>query len=91
MSDNEVFTSEYCVVITSQIAIDALQWRKYMVDHWSHLTRENSVVLVLAGVHGTPDGQVGGEDKGLLNDYQRQIEYLLNLFLSLKVGKTIIQ
>ena len=77
MSNTEgVFTSEYCVVIKSQIAIDAIQWRKYIIDNWPHLTRENSIILVLSGVHGAPDGQVGDADEGLMRDYQRQVDFL---------------
>ena len=69
----EVFTAEHLVIITSQIAIDALQWRKYMSDHWSRLTRRDATILVLAGIHGEDDGAVGEEDAGLLKDYQKQI------------------
>ena len=69
----EVFTAEDLVIITSQIAIDALQWRKYMTDHWARLTRRDATVLVLAGIHGEDDGEIGEEDPGLLKDYQKQI------------------
>ena len=72
MSD-EVFTSEHLVIITSQIAIDALQWRNYMIDHWSRLMRRDATVLVLAGIHGKNNGEVGEEDPGLVKDYQKQI------------------
>ena len=72
-----VFTAEHLVIITSQIAIDALQWRKYMTDHWSRLTRRDATILVLAGIHGEDDGEVGKEDAGLLKDYQKQIRVVI--------------
>ena len=72
----QVFTAEHLVIITSQVAIDALQWRKYIIDNWSKLMRKGSKLLVLAGIHGAADGTIGEGDQGLLEDYQRQIKFL---------------
>ena len=75
MDDHTAFASEHLVVITSKVAIDALQWRQYMIDNWTKLMRRNSKLLVLAGVHGDHHGKIGDSDKGLYGDFQRAITF----------------
>ena len=77
MSTENIFKTEQLVIVTSKIAIDHLEWRKYMLQNWSKLMRPKSKCLVLAGIHGNPDGSLGDPDSGLLNDYQRQIQFLV--------------
>ena len=74
---DHTFSSEHLVVITSKTAIDALQWRKYIIDNWTKLMKKNSKLLVLAGVHGDSEGKIGNKDYGLFRDYQKAIKYLI--------------
>ena len=58
MSTENIFKTEQLVIVTSKIAIDHLEWRKYMLQNWSKLMRPKSKCLVLAGIHGNPDGSL---------------------------------
>ena len=71
-----VFTAEGCVILTSTIEIDSLQWQKYFRKEWNKLMKPNTKVLVLAGIHGRKDGKLGSVDDGLFNEYEHQIEFL---------------
>ena len=71
-----VFTSENFVIITSNIEIDSLQWQRHFRTNWSQLIRPNTKVLVLAGIHGGKDGELGSVDEGLLGEYEHQIQFL---------------
>ena len=71
-----IFTSENFVIITSNIEIDSLQWQKYFQNNWSQLIRPNTKVLVLAGIHGCKDGELGSVDEGLFGEYEHQIQFL---------------
>ena len=70
------FSTENCVILTSNIEIDSLQWQKHLRKEWSKLMRPNTKVLVLAGIHGCNDGEVGSVDEGLWKEYQHQVEFL---------------
>ena len=70
------FASERLVIITSSSEIEAPQWRQYLVTNWGRLTRRNSRILVLAGIHGERDGKIGPVDGGLLDDNKRQLRVL---------------
>ena len=70
------FTSENFVIITSNIEIDSLQWQRHFRNNWNKIIRPNSKVLVLAGIHGCKDGNLGFVDNGLLKEYQRQVQFL---------------
>ena len=71
-----VFTTENFVIITSNIEIDSLQWQKHFRNNWNQLVRPNTKVLVLAGIHGCKDGELGSVDEGLLREYEHQIQFL---------------
>ena len=71
-----VFTAEGCVILTSTIEIDSLQWQKYFRKEWNKLMKPNTKVLVLAGIHGRKDGKLGSVDDGLFDEYEHQIEFL---------------
>ena len=71
-----VFTTENFVIITSQIEIDSLQWQKHFRNNWNQLIRPKTKVLVLAGIHGSKDGNLGSVDEGLLSEYEHQILFL---------------
>ena len=70
------FNAENCVILTSNIEIDSLQWQRHLRKEWSNLMRPNTKVLVLAGIHGCSDGNLGSVDVGLWKEYQRQVEFL---------------
>ena len=71
-----VFSTENFVVITSNIEIDSLQWQKHFRNNWNQLIRPNTKVLVLAGIHGCKDGELGSVDEDLLGEYEHQIHFL---------------
>ena len=71
-----VFTIENFVIITSNIEIDSLQWQRHFRNNWNQLIRPNTKVLVLAGIHGCKDGELGSVDEGLLGEYEHQIHFL---------------
>ena len=71
------FTNENLVIITSKDEVDAFQWKKYLETNWERLIRKNAKILVLAGIHGEKDGQLGNLDHNLFEDYQRQIKYFM--------------
>ena len=63
-SEPEIFHDENLVIISSSEKINMMQWKDYVHDNWDRLIRENSRLLVLAGVHGGEDGRLGrNEDK----------------------------
>ena len=76
----EIYTSEHLVVITSEYENTAREWRMYLTQRWNSLVRENSRILILAGVHGNEDGKVGANDFGLLEDNTKQIPILKRKF-----------
>ena len=71
-----IFTTENFVIITSNVEIDSLQWQKHFQNNWNQLIRPHSKVLVLAGIHGGKDGELGSVDEGLLGEYEHQIQFL---------------
>ena len=71
-----VFTTENCVILSSNIEIDSLQWQMHFRTKWNKLMRPNSKILVLAGIHGCKDGKLGSMDEGLFGEYEHQIEFL---------------
>ena len=74
----KVFSAEKKVIITSNDQVDALQWRTYILKNWENLMQQKDTkVLVLAGIHGEKDGELGNQDIDLLDDYRRQIKYLM--------------
>ena len=65
-SDDEVFHEEELVVISSTDKINMLQWSEHLEENWDRLIKESTRLLVLAGVHGREDGELGGnETKGM--------------------------
>ena len=74
------FTAEHLVIITSDDEIEAPQWRKYLITNWDKLTRKNAKLLILAGIHGGEEGEIGPSDDGLLKDNIKQIKLLKRKF-----------
>ena len=61
----EAFAEENFVVISSTIPITMRKWRLHLEKNWEKLMKENTRLLVVAGVHGGEDGRLGrNEDKG---------------------------
>ena len=83
-SDDEVFHEEELVVISSTDKINMLQWSEHLEENWERLTKESTRLLVLAGVHGREDGELGGnETKGkgnFVEDSERQLGRLRKKF-----------
>ena len=82
-SDDEepvVFYDEHLVIISSNEDINMLQWSEHLAENWDRLMKENTRLLVLAGVHGKEDGELGkNEIKGrdnFVEDSKKQIERL---------------
>ena len=75
-----IFTTENFVIVTSNIEIDSLQWQRHFRNKWDELIRPNSKVLVLAGIHGCKDGELGSIDEGLLGEFERQVQFLKNKY-----------
>ena len=69
----EIYTSEDLVIITSSYENTAREWRMYLTKNWNRLVRENSRILILAGIHGSDDGELGENDPGLFRDNEKQI------------------
>ena len=65
---SKIYTAEHLVIITSNYENSAREWRTYLNERWNELVRNNSRILVLAGVHGTNQGKVGDNDPGLFQD-----------------------
>lgn len=78
----EAFSEENFVVISSTIPINMRKWRLHLEKNWEKLMKENTRLLVLAGVHGDEDGQLGSnEDKekeAFVCDSEGQIDVLRN-------------
>jgi hypothetical protein len=64
------------VIITATDVLEARQWRHYLITNWDRLTRKNSRILILAGVHGSENGCIGPSDAGLFKDNQGQLRVL---------------
>ena len=83
-SDDEVFHEEELVVISSTDKINMLQWSEHLEENWDRLIKESTRLLVLAGVHGREDGELGGnETKGkdnFVEDSERQLGRLRKKF-----------
>ena len=73
---SDVFSVENLVVITSNTAIQAHEWRNYLKEKWLSFCRKDARILVLAGVHGHDDGKLGVRDEGLLEDNHGQVRLL---------------
>ena len=71
-----VFTMENFVIITSNIEIDSLQWQRHFQNNWNQIIRPKTKILVLAGIHGCKDGELGFVDEGLFREYEHQIQFL---------------
>ena len=73
VEESTVFTEDRLVVITSTKEIDARQWREYLLKHFTRLTRENSRVFVLGGIHGNIDGTIDRRDETRRNESIKQL------------------
>ena len=86
----KVFSAEKKVIITSNDQVDAYQWRPYILKNWDNLMlQKDTKVLVLAGIHGKQDGVLGNPDVKLLDDYRRQIKYLMGKKVKKKIQQDI--
>ena len=68
------FTEDRLVVITTTNYVSVREWRMYLLKHFERLTRENSRVYVLGGIHGNKDGTIGPSDEKRKNESIKQLE-----------------
>ena len=73
---SDVFSVESLVIISSNTAIQAHEWRNYLKEKWSTFCRQDARILILAGIHGNHDGKLGAEDEGLYDDNLGQVRLL---------------
>ena len=87
-SDSEdepkVFHEENLVIISSSEKISMMRWMYHLKNNWGRLMKENTRLLVLAGVHGKEDGTLGenefeGKDN-FVKDSEGQVEFLKSEF-----------
>ncbi len=78
--DTNWFRLTNMTVLTSKKPISMVQWRDYLIKHQSSLMRDNERILILAGIHGERDGQLGESDQGLVRDSLGQIGVLERRF-----------
>ncbi len=70
------FTFNNMVVITSNEPISMYSFRRYLMDNWKDIMKDNTRLLILCGFHGNRDGKFLGTDEGLVEDTKGQLEYL---------------
>ena len=66
LKKEETLTNDFEVIITSNYKIDMRQWRVYLEEQWKDgkiKNWANARLLILGGVHGHKDGEVGDTDK----------------------------
>ena len=61
------FQEEKLVIITSTKPIKVTEWRRYLVQHFERLTRQDSRIYVLGGIHGYENGKIGLSVLPILN------------------------
>ena len=80
----KVFHEENLVIISSNEKINMMRGRSHLKENWERLMKENTRLLVLAGVHGKEDGRLGengveGKDN-FVKDSEGQVEFLKDKF-----------
>ena len=72
------------MIVSSNEKISMMKWRGHLKENWERLMKENTRLLVLAGVHGKKDGVLGeNEVKGkedFVKDSEGQVKYLKKEF-----------
>ena len=81
-SDKEpnVFHEENLVIISSNEKINMMRWSSHLKNNWERLMKENTRLLVLAGVPGEKDGRLGANEvegrDNFVKDSEGQLELL---------------
>ena len=70
---------EKSAVITFDNVVDEMAFRRYLKDHWKDLTLglKNSIILFLAGVHGSDSGELGPTEN--IQTLKNQVRFLNDL------------
>ena len=80
-----IFQDENLVIISSNERINMLQWGEHLEENWDRLMKENTRLLVLAGVHGKEDGKLGGNEirgkDNFVEDSKMQVGRLTKKFM----------
>jgi len=77
------FKDEHFVIVTAKEKVKMFHWGDYILEEWDRLMKENTKLLILAGVHGTePVGagvhdnelvsKVGSDDKRFISHSEKQ-------------------
>ena len=89
-----LFAVEKLVIISSRVEIDMSQWRRYLVKNWERLMPARTRLLVLAGIHGCQDGELGGREdtktEAFMEDSRKQMKILKNTKGNKFVEKEIV-
>ena len=67
------FEDEHLVIITANEEVAMFHWGDYILKDWDRLMKENTKLLVLAGVHGKEDGGVASDDEMFIRHSEKQI------------------
>ena len=63
VEDPPLFKEERLVIVTSTDAINVLDWRRYLDQNFDRLARQDSKILILGGIHGRKNGEIGRRDE----------------------------
>ena len=73
--------NECQAVISLGSRVTAMHWRQYVNQEWDELTKGITGgefrLMVMAGVHGKPNGEVGSEQAENLQDVKNQAVIIL--------------
>ena len=72
MAMNPKFKDDHLVIITAKEKVTMPNWGDFILKEWDRLMKENTKLLVLAGVHGDEDGKVGSDDKRFISHSEKQ-------------------
>ena len=71
-----LFKEERLVIVTSTNEIDVLNWRRYLDENFERLARQDSKILILGGIHGRENGEIGERDERWVGWNKNQIGWL---------------
>ena len=74
-SSDSLLTLQH-LVIASTDEIDVLDWKSYLLSKWDLLVKENFRIVLLSGIHGEDDGEIGESDWEFHQEDEDAIEWL---------------
>ena len=76
VEDPPLFKEERLVIVTSTDAINMIDWRAYLDQNFDRLARQDSKILILGGIHGRKNGEIGRRDENWVRWNKLQIGWL---------------